>query len=103
FLSLDQRLAAGAGVRQQCHFTVLFDCLRDSALLLDGHTGYATCTNLAAVGDEFAYQSNIFVVDVVDLRCFERIRFWFRLTNFSLSHLGAPFYLNLEPANRRDG
>src|SRR5690606_40531431 len=57
--------AARAGVRQQRHLARVLDGAGDLALLLDGHAGDATRTDLAAVGDELPQGRDVLVVDPV--------------------------------------
>src|SRR5213595_2096677 len=83
--------AASAGVRQQCNFAGVLDCLGDFALFLHRDASDATGADLSAVGDELAQQCYVLVVDDCDVSGLQGVGLWFGLTEFSLSHRGAPF------------
>src|SRR6185312_17373838 len=95
--------AASAGVRQQGNFARVLDGLGDLALLLDGDAGHATGTDLSAVGDELAQQCDVLVVDDGDVSGLQGVGLWFGLTEFSLSHRGAPLSGGARRILLRDG
>ena len=68
----------------------LRDCLCDLALFLHRDAGDATGADLSAVGDELAQQCYVLVVDDGDVSGLQGVGLWFGLTEFSLSHRGAP-------------
>src|SRR5512141_1814899 len=87
--SFSNRSAGRTRVRQQRHLARVLDGIGDEALLLHGHTGDPTRTDLAAVGDELAQQCGVLVVDVLDLRRLERVGLLLGLANGGLGHRGA--------------
>src|ERR1041384_7914857 len=93
-------------VRQERHLAGVLDRAGDLPLLLGGHTGDPTGTDLAPVRDELPQQRGVLVIDVGDPVLVERVHLLLRLAQCrSLCHCSCSWFAisGARPSGRQNG